>query len=599
MSDRQRLEQALVNADAAGDVDAARTLASALRSMPAATKAERVAELKRQNPGEYDPTSPEWQAKYGATAGMSTTDKFLAGMGKSFMDTGRGIKGLALDMLPGSSGDQYRQQIDETKRLDAPLMNTTSAKVGNFAGTVAQAAPLALIPGANTYTGAALIGAGQGLMRPVGTQDSRTMNAGLGAAGGVAGKFIGDKVITPIGNAIINRVRGGSTSAAQAATEIGPSASGAEASIDGSINAQAGGGGSTFGTVGADPAAGLTSAQQQAMAGGLGLGMRTTPGQATGSRALQQMEAKLESQPLTSGPFNAIKAGNQRVLNRSAAKWIGEDADVVDSTILAKADERLGAIFNDVRDKTPRPIDPSHFVSKVQDINDEFEGLLPDGKTIGAHPLVQRLMRYAEQGQATGEQLGGLTSKLGRAAHKEMTGASGDREMGQALYRVKDYVDDLVEQGLTGKQLATYQAARGQYRALMTLLRPGVTNSSSGNISGATLANVLQRTDRAGFTFGKNASDIYSAARFSQAFKPIVGDSGTATRSMLTSPTDFVLSLPFNIATRAYTSSPAIRSALMARAASQQAQSGLGQGLIGAAPYLPVAGGLLGANASR
>jgi hypothetical protein len=50
---------------------------------------------------------------------------------------------------------------------------------------------------------------------------------------------------------------------------------------------------------------------------------------------------------------------------------------------------------------------------------------------------------------------------------------------------------------------------------------------------------------------------MYEAARFSQAFRPIVGDSGTATRSMEYSPLNMLLSMPTNLAARAYTSAPA------------------------------------------
>jgi hypothetical protein len=50
------------------------------------------ADLKTTNPGEYDPASPEYQAKYGPTAGMSNDDLFMAGAGKAVTDIGRGIK---------------------------------------------------------------------------------------------------------------------------------------------------------------------------------------------------------------------------------------------------------------------------------------------------------------------------------------------------------------------------------------------------------------------------------------------------------------------------------------------------------------------------
>jgi hypothetical protein len=101
------------------------------------------------------------------------------------------------------------------------------------------------------------------------------------------------------------------------------------------------------------------------------------------------------------------------------------------------------------------------------------------------------------------------------------------------------------------------------------------------------LANLLQQKDKAGFLFGRNTSDMYNASRFAQAFRPLVGDSGTATRMPLPSPTDFLVSLPFNLATRAYTSSPTVNAALAAQAAAR------GAGNVLQMPNMPQSG-LLG-----
>lgn len=332
---------------------------------------------------------------------------------------------------------------------------------------------------------------------------------------------------------------------------------------DSPTTVQASGGGSTFGGIGADHSAGLTGAQQRAADTGSSLGFRLTPGQASGSRALQQFEAKLESQPLTSGPFNTLKANNQTALNRQWAAAIGENSSTLDSSVLERANERIGNVFDSVRNPS-RIIqaDPAGTAGVLDSIDSRFEGLLPANASIRTNPLVSRLEGLTNTGTINGEQLGDLSSKLGRAAYKQMTAQGGDRELGQALYAVKDHVDDLVSQTLTPTEQGAFTTARQQYRALMQLTsRVGNVNPSTGNVSGGSLANYLQQTDRQGFLFGNNQSNAYNAARFSQAFKPIVGDSGTATRSMLTSPTDFLLSIPGNLATRAYLSRPAMAAA--------------------------------------
>lgn len=120
------------------------------------------------------------------TAGMSVTDKLLAGVGKAFYDTGRGIGQLV--------GAVSRDDVKEARRLDAPLMNTKAGTIGNLAGNVALLAPTAAIPGANTVTGAGAIGALTGLIQPSASTGETLANVALGGAGGAGGQALANKL---------------------------------------------------------------------------------------------------------------------------------------------------------------------------------------------------------------------------------------------------------------------------------------------------------------------------------------------------------------------------------------------------------------------
>lgn len=113
---------------------------------------------------------------YDPTEGMSALDRGLAGVGKAMTDVGRGA-GQWLGLVS-------RKDVEEARKLDAPLMKTTGGTVGNVLGNLAMFAPTALIPGANTIAGGALVGAAAGALNP-------SVNSGetLGhmALGGVAG----------------------------------------------------------------------------------------------------------------------------------------------------------------------------------------------------------------------------------------------------------------------------------------------------------------------------------------------------------------------------------------------------------------------------
>lgn len=464
---------------------------------------------------------------------------FLAGAGKGMTDLARG----AGQML-GLSSPQDEAQARE---LDAPLMSSTGANVGRVAGQVAAALPVGLVPGANTYAGATAVGGLLGALQPVTQNESRGTNTAIGMAGGAGGRWIGDKAISMLRGRM-----------PQASAQATGGASGATASANGTATVTGKGGGYNFGHVGEDSSAGLNVTRAEMARRGKEMGFQLTPGQASGSKALQQLEAKLSSQPMTSGRFNAISDHNQAVVNRATAGAIGETENVVDSSVLAKAHDRLSRAFESVADDTARPIDTDGVLNKLASIEDKFEGL----STISENGLVKRFIGMLEKGEATGRQLTDLSSKLGKAANQQMTSGMGDRQAGMALYGVKDTIDDLISSGLSGEEAAAFSAARGQYRNFITVAKsPGVVNPATGDVSGRSLGNVLARKDFKGYTLGKNQSPMYDAARFSKMFGPIVGDSGTATRSPLPSPTDFVLSLPFNLATRAYTSGPVVNAA--------------------------------------
>jgi hypothetical protein len=128
------------------------------------------------------------------TDGMSTTQQLLAGIGKGMVDLGRGA-GQALGIVSD-------KEIADARALDEDLMSTGAGKVGNVVGQIASAAPAMLIPGANTYAGATLVGAATGALQPVTGDESRLTNTALGAAGGVAGQKLGNV----IGNTVSNKV---------------------------------------------------------------------------------------------------------------------------------------------------------------------------------------------------------------------------------------------------------------------------------------------------------------------------------------------------------------------------------------------------------
>lgn len=164
-------------------------------------------------------------AKIDPTEGMSFTEKALAGAGKALYDLGRGVGTLVTDVAPSAAkyGFATRKDIDEAKKLDAPLMNTGAGIAGNIAGNIAAFAPIAMIPGANTIAGGGLIGALTGALQPVGTNDSRVGNMELGGIAGAAvptairaAKLLKAGLVDPFTEAGRTRIVGGALNRAAA-----------------------------------------------------------------------------------------------------------------------------------------------------------------------------------------------------------------------------------------------------------------------------------------------------------------------------------------------------------------------------------------------
>lgn len=144
---------------------------------------ENVAKRVAANPSEYDPNSPEFQAKYGPTAQgtrkvnirgvgireQPVEDTFREGIGQGLTQAGRGATSLGIDvanavlpnrdksitsLVTGAKEDLGRIQkpefatdeaIHNAEEIDRPLLDTTSGSVGSLVGNVAATAPISTL----------------------------------------------------------------------------------------------------------------------------------------------------------------------------------------------------------------------------------------------------------------------------------------------------------------------------------------------------------------------------------------------------------------------------------------------------------------------
>lgn len=167
----------------------------------------------------------------------STWENIAAGARKAVADTGRGFRQLGSYVGLGDR-KAIQQEIDDAKRLDAPLMNTGGGITGNVIGHVG----MALIPGMaakvaamlpqlaraapglniaadallapKTIPGALALGGAQGFVQPTAGDESRAANTALGAVGSatiptaIAAAKVGKSLVAPFTHAGQERLAG-------------------------------------------------------------------------------------------------------------------------------------------------------------------------------------------------------------------------------------------------------------------------------------------------------------------------------------------------------------------------------------------------------
>lgn len=184
MSDLDQVYAALLDARKTGDTEGEATLAKYLLGQHSEKPVSD--DLKKAHPEEYDPDSPEFKAKYGATSSMSNAEKYAAGTGQGVERLYKGagnLVGLGR-LFPQTLGDQALKDEDTQ---DKPLLGTTAGSLGSQTGQVLGTVPLGMGSGAlgRAVAGGAKLGSGTlaGALRAAG---SGAQAAGEGALQGAA-----------------------------------------------------------------------------------------------------------------------------------------------------------------------------------------------------------------------------------------------------------------------------------------------------------------------------------------------------------------------------------------------------------------------------
>lgn len=400
---------------------------------------------------------------------MPGVQKFAAGAGKAGYDLTRGA-GQLIGIGPSP------EEMDQTKKLDAPLMKTGAGMAGNIAGNVSAFAPTAFIPGANTYTGAALAGSAMGALAPVGTDDSRLTNALVGGGAGIVGQGAGrllGRALRPVSNA-------------------------------------------------------LSPEEQKLAQAALKEGIPLRASQATGSKPLAIAESVMENLPLTSGSQLAGKRAQQEAFNRAVLSRAGVSGNVATPEVLAAQKASVGGELGDIAKRNVLNFSDD-LMEKLANIADDAGKHLPPKKAAEISSQVDQILSQVENGTMAGTNYQGWRQPLNALAKK------GD-EFSSYYGQIKKALDTAFREQLPGAEGETFRELSRKYANLkvinQTMGGQGLAQTV-GDIPPAQLASALaQSVGREGKALGRG--DLNELTKIGRRFiSSNVPDSGTAQRQMI------------------------------------------------------------------
>jgi hypothetical protein len=255
-------------------------------------------------------------------------------------------------------------------------------------------------------------------------------------------------------------------------------------------------------------------------------GVQTTAGQQTGSNALRYAEGEIGGQAARN---TYDRQGEQ--FTSAALRRTGTTADRATPEVIDDAFNRIGGNFDDLAARNQLHPD----TQLAQDLGGtyrDYASLVPESQRA---PIVLDTIRdigsTLNNGPLDGAAYQAARSRLDRAAR----GAGNDPQLSQALYGVRNSLDDAMERSIAANNPAdtgAWQDARRQYRNMLVVEKAATgagENAAQGLISPSALRNATV-TGQGRRAYARGQGDFADLARSGEAVMKPLPNSGTAGR---------------------------------------------------------------------
>ncbi len=281
----------------------------------------------------------------------------------------------------------------------------------------------------------------------------------------------------------------------------------------------------------------LSTGQQQLAQRAIEKKIPLTAGQATGSPTLNRIESTFAQLPFTSKSQLNVYDAQRKAFNREVLNFAGISADEASPAIIDDAYRVIGKEFDDLAKATTLRPDQRFIDDVVTVAKDDARRLTAD-QTPVLKSYIDDFMDMHKamnvRGQPSTVQIEGreyqkLSSKIKRRAR-----SATDPELKQSLNKMASSLDDLMERSSSKDMSDLWKDARRRYKNLLTIDK-AVSSSgsqadrSSFNIPYSGLKSAVQSMDKSGYARGRG--DLNEMSRIGDFLgAQRIPDSGTTSR---------------------------------------------------------------------
>lgn len=368
-----------------------------------------------------------------------------------FMESGAGMAGYAL----GSIGSLL-------------IPGTALARAGGTAAKVGQA-----VAAPRTVAGAATAGGLLGAAQPVGEEESRALNVGTGAAGGLVGNVAARSLAR----------------LAQPVTSV--------------------------------PTPQVARAAERLTQAGVPVDVAAR----TGSENLRAVQRFLTDNPLSAGVMKKGQEATQTAFNRAALKLIGEQGDAAIPQVLDAADDRIGSVMDRVARENAIKID-DRMLSELAAIEESARLTLEPAKLAPIRNQLDNILsKVGDDGRIPGDayqRMRTIARELGQ-----------DPALAGVSKQLRETIDSALERSAGPEAAAALKNARKQYRNLERI-KESMSATETGDIPIPALARATSvKRERGAALMGRGDADLARLARSANTMRDAFPQSGTAPRAAL------------------------------------------------------------------